>query len=171
MGNRRAAWAMIGSLIFFVLAPGTVAGLIPFWLTRWQVEGPFLGASILRAVGVVFVLAGLVSLVESFVRFAVVGLGTPAPVAAPTRLVVSGQYRHVRNPMYVAVLGIVLGQSLILGSFVLLQYAVLLWLLFHAFVVLYEERRLAAQFGASYDVYRQHVRRWWPRLKPWEAGC
>ena len=112
------------------------------------------------------ILAGLGSLLDSFARFVFVGLGTPAPVAPPTRLVVSGQYRHVRNPMYVAVLAIVIGQGLVLGSGVL-RYAALLWLLFHAFVVLYEEPRLGSRFGAPCEVYRRNVRRWWPRTKPW----
>ena len=151
-------------------APGTVAGLVPFWLTGWRVEEPLLRASILRVAGAVMACAGLVSLLDSFGRFVFVGRGTPAPIAPPTRLVVSGQYRHVRNPMYVAVLALVIGQGLILGSGVLLRYAAFLWLLFHLFVVLYEEPRLGARFGESYEVYRRNVGRWWPRIKPWAAA-
>ena len=78
----------------------------------------------------------------------------------PERLVVSGPYRHVRNPMYVAVLWLIVGQSLVLGSVVLLSYAGVVWLLFHAFVLLHEERVLARRFGASYEAYRGHVGRW-----------
>jgi protein-S-isoprenylcysteine O-methyltransferase Ste14 len=169
VSERRAPWILIGSLLFLVLVPGTVAGLVPFWLTGWRVEKPFLGASILRVAGASMVFVGLGSLLDSFARFVFLGLGTPAPVAPPARLVVSGQYRHVRNPMYVAILVIVIGQSLVLGSGVLLQYAGLLWLLFHMFVILYEEPRLGCQFGASYQAYRQNVRRWWPRVSPWDA--
>jgi protein-S-isoprenylcysteine O-methyltransferase Ste14 len=169
VSQRRSLWALIGSLLFLVLAPGTVAGVIPFWLTGWRVEGSFWSVSIARVAGVCTVVAGLASLLDSFGRFALVGLGTPAPVAPPTRLVVSGQYRHVRNPMYVAVLVIVIGQGLVLWSAVLLQYAALLWLLFHVFVVLYEEPTLASQFGEPYEVYRRNVRRWWPRIRPWDA--
>jgi protein-S-isoprenylcysteine O-methyltransferase Ste14 len=165
-GTRRP-WALVGSLFFLVLAPGTVAGWIPFWLTGWRVGRPFFDASSIRIVGAVVLLAGLASLLDSFARFALVGLGTPAPVSPPTRLVVSGQYRYLRNPMYVAVLAIVLGQGLVLASSVLLGYAVVLWILFHSFVVLYEERALAAQFGSGYEVYCRNVRRWWPRAKPW----
>jgi protein-S-isoprenylcysteine O-methyltransferase Ste14 len=164
------AWpAVAGSLFFLVVVPGTVAGAVPFWLSRWHVHPPFLGLAMLRAVGGALVLAGLASLVESVLRFGFVGLGTPAPIAPPTRLVVSGQYRHVRNPMYVAVVGIVLGQALLLGSSVLLRYAAVLSSLFFAFVLLYEEPALRARFGSSYDEYRQHVRRWWPRLRPWRG--
>ena len=169
MSKRRRLWAVMGSLLFLVLAPGTVAGLIPFWLTGWRVEESVSGDSILRVAGAPMIVAGLVSLLDSFARFAVVGLGTPAPVAPPTRLVVSGQYRYVRNPMYVAILVIVIGQGLVLGSGALLRYAAFLWFLFHMFVVLYEEPTLGSQFEASYEAYRRKVRRWWPRTRPWGA--
>ncbi len=115
MPERRWA-AVAGSLVFLVLVPGTVAGAIPFWMTGWRVHPPLLGLPASRVVGGVLVLLGLASLVESILRFAVVGLGTPAPVAPPTRLVISGQYRLVRNPMYVAVVAIVLGQALLLDA-------------------------------------------------------
>lgn len=160
-------WNLVASLVFLALVPGSVVGLVPYWLTGWQVEEPFPGASALRAPGALLVLAGLASLLDSIARFALVGLGTPAPVAPPTRLVVSGPYRHVRNPMYVAVVALVAGQGLVLGSGALLLYAALLWLLFHSFVVLYEEPRLASRFGGPYEEYRRNVGRWWPRIRPW----
>jgi protein-S-isoprenylcysteine O-methyltransferase Ste14 len=167
VSNRKRLWALIGSTAFLVLAPGTVAGVVPFWLTGWRVEGASQSASILRVAGAFMIVAGLVSLLDSFTRFAWVGLGTPAPVAPPTRLVVSGQYRNVRNPMYVAVLVIVIGQGLVLWSGILLRYAALLWFVFHMVVLLYEEPALGNQFGESYQAYRRNVRRWWPRLRPW----
>jgi protein-S-isoprenylcysteine O-methyltransferase Ste14 len=160
---------MMGSLVFFVMAPGTVAGWVPFWLTNWQIQRPLLGIPGLRVAGAILIIVGLASLVESFLRFAIVGLGTPAPVAPPTRLVISGQYRYVRNPMYLAVLGIVFGQSLLLGAAVLLRYGVVAWLVFHAVVLIYEEPTLGAQFGPSYEAYRRNVRRWWPRIRPWSG--
>jgi protein-S-isoprenylcysteine O-methyltransferase Ste14 len=161
--------AVTGSLVFLVLVPGTVAGAIPFWMTRWRVHPPLLGLVTSRVVGGLLVLVGLASLVESILRFALVGLGTPAPVAPPTRLVVSGQYRLVRNPMYVAVVAIVLGQALLLGSAGLLRYALALWGLFFAFVRLHEEPALRARFGASYEAYCRNVSRWWPRVRPWSG--
>jgi protein-S-isoprenylcysteine O-methyltransferase Ste14 len=167
--ERRAWRAIIGSLVFLLVAPGTVAGWVPFWLTGWRVRPPLLGASSLRVVGAALIILGVASLVESFLRFAIVGLGTPAPVAPPSRLVISGQYRHVRNPMYVAVVAILIGQALVLGSAVLLRYAAVVWLLFYAFTLLYEEPALRAQFGSSYEAYRQNVRRWWPRIRPWSS--
>ncbi|MDQ3792223.1 MAG: isoprenylcysteine carboxyl methyltransferase, partial [Actinomycetota bacterium] len=95
-------------------------------------------------------------------------LGTPAPVAAPERLVVGGVYRYVRNPMYVAVLTAIVGQALLLGRLVLLLYAAAAWLVVAAFVRLYEEPTLARRFGADYEVYRRAVPAWRPRLRPWE---
>lgn len=169
MSERRAAWVIPASVLFLVLAPGSVAGLIPFALTGWRVGRPFLDLPIGRAAGALLVGLGLASLLESFARFALRGLGTPAPVAPPTQLVVSGQYRYVRNPMYVAVLAIVLGQSLLLGSAVLLLYAGALWFIFHTWVVVYEERTLATRFGLSFQAYRAQVRRWWPRARPWRG--
>jgi protein-S-isoprenylcysteine O-methyltransferase Ste14 len=141
----------------------------PFWLSGWRVQPPLLGLPVLCVVGGALVLVGITSFVESVLRFALVGLGTPAPVAPTRRLVISGQYRHVRNPMYVAVVAIVLGQGLLLGSLAPLAYAVVLWVLFQAFVLIHEEPTLGARFGPSYEAYRLNVRRWWPRLRPWSG--
>ncbi|HEX9188640.1 MAG TPA: isoprenylcysteine carboxylmethyltransferase family protein [Vicinamibacteria bacterium] len=123
-----------------------------------------------RVAGAGLVLAGLVSLVECFVRFVVRGHGTPAPVAPPTRLVVTGQYRFVRNPMYEALVAAVVGQAAWLGSGALLAYAIVLWALFHLRVVSHEEPALARRFGAEYDAYRRGVHRWLPRARPWRSG-
>jgi protein-S-isoprenylcysteine O-methyltransferase Ste14 len=112
---------------------------------------------------------GLAGLVESFGRFAIHGRGTPAPVMPPTRLVVTGLYRYVRNPMYVAVLWIVVGQALFFGSRELLAYAALFWVTVHVWVLVYEEPALRARFGADYAAYCAAVRRWWPRLSPWRG--
>jgi protein-S-isoprenylcysteine O-methyltransferase Ste14 len=163
---RRSWWTIVGSLAWFMLAPGTLVGWLPFWITRWRVQAPLLGTPG-RVVGAAFIVTGFASLVESFARFALVGLGTPAPIASPTRLVVSGQYRHVRNPMYVAILAMLVGQSVVFGSIQLLRYAAVVWAILHIWVLFYEEPRLSAEFGASYDAYRRNVRRWWPRLRPW----
>ena len=161
--------ALLGSLVFLVLAPGTVAGLVPWWLSRWVQQLPFLGVAPLRAAGAVLLAAGVVALLDSFVRFAVRGLGTPAPVLPPGRLVVTGLYRHVRNPMYVAILSAVLGQALLLGERRVLGWGGVLWLAFHLFVVGYEEPTLRSKFGADYDAFRANVPRWIPRLTPWRG--
>ena len=104
-------------------------------------------------------------LLDSFARFALQGLGTPAPVAPPKHLVVTGLYRRVRNPMYVGVLAAVSGQALLFGSVRLLEYALLLGLAVHSFVFFYEEPTLRKQFGEEYERYRASVPRWIPRLR------
>jgi protein-S-isoprenylcysteine O-methyltransferase Ste14 len=159
--------AAVGAVLFFAVAPGAVAGVGPYLMTRWQAGPPLLGSLVVPIVGVVVIVVGLASLVESFVRFVVKGGGTPAPVAPPDELVVSGQYRLVRNPMYVAVIGVIVGQALALGRMVLAGYALLVWALFHLWAVAYEEPNLRRRFRASYGAYCSHVRRWVPRSRPW----
>jgi protein-S-isoprenylcysteine O-methyltransferase Ste14 len=154
MRKRRA---VVGSILFFVVAPGTVAGLIPWLPGFWP----------LRVVGLVLLVAGAGFLVSAFVRFVVEGLGTPAPVAAPQRLVVGGVYRYVRNPMYLAVLACIAGQALLLSQPVLWLDALVTAVAVVAFVRIYEEPALTAQFGEEYRVYRDAVPGWWPRLHPW----
>lgn len=162
--------AILGSLAMLIAGPGTIVGLVPWWLTRWHVRPPLLGLAPLRLVGVALLAASAVVLFDSFARFVLRGRGTPAPVLPPTRLVVTGLYRHVRNPMYVAVLAAVLGQALLFGSAPLLAYVLFLWGAFHAFVVAYEEPRLLRTFGAEYDAFRENVPRWIPRPRPWRGG-
>jgi protein-S-isoprenylcysteine O-methyltransferase Ste14 len=122
----------------------------------------------MRVLGAILLLAGLIVLIQAFVRFVVEGLGTPAPIAAPQRLVVGGLYRYVRNPMYVAVLAAIVGQALLLGQLGLLVYAAALWLISAGFVRWYEEPTLTRRFGVDYEAYRRAVPAWWPRLRPWK---
>ena len=100
-----------------------------------------------RAVGILLIVAGLPGLVDSFARFALQGLGTPAPIAPTQNLVVTGLYRYVRNPIYVAVVAVILGQAILFGDWRLILYGGLLWLAFHAFVVAYEEPALQRSLG------------------------
>ena len=161
--------AVLGSALFFVIAPCVAAGLIPWWITRWQMQPPFLGLGVIRILGVVLILAGVPGLVDSFARFALQGLGTPAPVAPPRKLVVTGLYRHVRNPMYVSVLAVVLGQALLLSDARLIAYGALFWLACHLYVIAYEEPTLTRTFGAEYEAFRANVPRWLPRVAPWRS--
>lgn len=163
----RRVLAIIGSAVFLVIAPGFIAGLAPRWISRWQMEAPFFGIPLFRVAGAVLIALGLVGLLDSFVRFAVQGLGTPAPVFPTRHLVVTGLYRYVRNPMYVAVVSTILGQGLVFGNVALLEYGGLVWVLFHLFVLGYEEPTLSASFGAEYKVFCAEVPRWIPRLTPW----
>ena len=165
----RRASAIIGSAIFLI-APGTVAGYVPWRMSHWQLAPPLLGFTPFRVIGILFIVAGLPVLLDSFARFAIQGLGTPAPVAPPQHLVVSGLFRYVRNPMYVAVLLLIFGQGLLFGSVAVLEYGLAVWLGFFAFVVLYEEPTLRRSFGDEYAQYCANVPRWIPRLKGWRLG-
>src|SRR5262245_11526764 len=117
------ASATIGTLVFLVVAPGIVAGLIPWLLTGWESRGPPPYRIPLMMAGLVLVAPGVIVLLQAFARFVVEGFGTPAPVAPTERLVVGGLYRYVRNPMYLAVAAIILGQALALRQLILLPYA------------------------------------------------
>ena len=161
--------AIIGSIVFLLVAPGIVAGLIPWWISGYRMEPALLGVELLRWLGVALLLLGAVLLVETFARFALQGLGTPAPIAPTKSLVVTGSYRFVRNPMYVAVVSLILGQALLLGSLGTLIWGGIVWLTVHLFVLSYEEPTLSRTYGEQYDRYRSNVRRWIPRLTPWSA--
>ena len=163
----RRGIAAAGSAIFFALAPGVMAGLIPWWLTGWDAKDTW---APLRVLGAALVVAGLVVLVHAFVRFVVEGVGSPAPIAPTEHLVVGGLYRYVRNPMYVAVAAIIVGQALVLGRPALLLYAAAFVGVTGAFVRGYEEPALRERYGADYETYRRAVPGWWPRLHPWQAG-
>jgi protein-S-isoprenylcysteine O-methyltransferase Ste14 len=159
--------SLLGSLVFLLLVPGSVAGYVPWRLTGYRLQPAFLGVRSTRSLGLALAVAGLAALLDCVLRFAWLGRGTPAPPLAPDRLVVSGLYRFVRNPMYLAVLLLVLGQALLFGSGALVLYAAGLLAAFHAFVRLYEEPSLARRHPADYARYRAAVRRWLPRLLPW----
>jgi protein-S-isoprenylcysteine O-methyltransferase Ste14 len=161
--------SLLGSLVFFSIAPATIAGWIPWMITSWRRQPPLLGGAASRWLGYALAAVGSISVVECFVRFALKGLGTPAPGAPAEHLVVSGLYRYVRNPMYAGVLAAIVGQALLFGSLLLLGYAALVWMFFFAFVVLYEEPHLQQRFGSAYMDYRASVRRWLPRITPWQG--
>jgi protein-S-isoprenylcysteine O-methyltransferase Ste14 len=150
-----------GSALFFALAPGTVAGLLPWSLTRWQVGTALPWA--VRLLGALLILAGLLVIVPAFVRFVVEGAGTPAPPAQTDRLVVGGPYRFVRNPMYDAVLLAIAGQAMLLGRWVLVVYGLAATAAMVGFVKGYEEPHLSQLYGAEYEGYRRAVPGWWPR--------
>src|SRR5215472_12477132 len=147
----RRTVAVLGTAIFFVFVPCVLAGLVPWWISRWEFRLSFLGVELTRFVGAALILAGVPGLVDSFVRFALQGLGTPAPIAPPQKLVVTGLYRYVRNPIYVAVVAIILGQAILLGDWRLVWYGALFWAFSHGFVVAYEEPTLKESFGAEYE--------------------
>ncbi len=156
------------SLLFLVLAPGTVTVLVPWLLMRHWPAG-FDATGPVRHAGLGLIVAGGMGLLLCFWDFARHGRGTPAPIDAPKRLVVRGLYRHVRNPMYVCVVTILIGEALRFGSRALAGWAVAVWLVFSLFVMLVEEPGLRKRFGAEYEGYCKKVGRWVPRISPWES--
>jgi protein-S-isoprenylcysteine O-methyltransferase Ste14 len=162
--------AAVGSLAFLIAAPGVVAGLVPWLLTGWQFTPMPAWWELLRVLGLALIVGGLVVLLRAFARFALEGQGTPAPFAPTEKLIVTGEYRYVRNPMYVAVLAMIAGQALLFGSASLVVHVLLVWLAVAVFVRFYEEPTLTRQYGRQYLEYRAAVPAWLPRLRPWRDG-
>ena len=156
--------ALVGTLIFTLLVPGSVIGVIPYVLSDGWTFHPPLAGEASRWLGAVLIALGAPLLFRFLSGFVREGHGTPAPIAPPKHLVVGGPFQWTRNPGYVAVLALVTGQGLLFGSGRLLVWAAVLAVGFHLFVILYEEPTLRATFGADYDDYCRRVPRWlqWP---------
>jgi protein-S-isoprenylcysteine O-methyltransferase Ste14 len=151
------------TLIFTILMPGTVGGLLPWLLAHGAQEPMPQVAPVWMVTGLLLLLLGVGLYLWCAGAFMFIGRGTPAPIDAPKALVVQGAYRWVRNPMYVAVLSVILGQALVFGSSLLIGYALLFWVIVHTFVIFVEEPSLRDQFRSSYDDYLHRVPRWIPR--------
>ena len=150
------------TLIFSILVPGTVAGVVP-WLLLQGSGGAVLLLPSIWMVGFLPLLLGVGLYLWCAGAFTFVGKGTPAPIDAPKVLVIQGPYHWVRNPMYIAVLSVVIGEAILFRSFLLVGYALLVGLVVHMFVVFVEEPSLRRQFGGSYETYLRTVPRWLPR--------
>jgi protein-S-isoprenylcysteine O-methyltransferase Ste14 len=150
--------------VFTVIAPGILIVLIPILLGSWHVGRISVERYSVGYLGWIPVFVGASMYVWSAFNFTFLGKGTPAPIAPPKKLVIRGLYRFVRNPMYTGALFILLGETVLFASVLVLGYAILRLLIWHRFVVLYEEPRLLARFGASYERYCSLVPRWLPRL-------
>jgi protein-S-isoprenylcysteine O-methyltransferase Ste14 len=156
--------AALGSTVFFLLAPGTMAGVVPWAITGWSGSPP--GVGVLDVLGGVLIGVGVAVVVTCFAQFVREGRGTPAPVAPTEVLVVGGLFRYVRNPMYVGVGAAIVGQALMFRSIPLAWWLAAFAIAVSTFVVVYEQPTLSRQFGASYDRYRREVPAWLPRLRP-----
>lgn len=160
------ARAWIGTIVFLLLAPGIVAGVIPWLITGWQWHDWAAATWVVVPLAWLTIAVGVAFLLYAFALFALHS-GTPAPVAPTRTLVVTGVYRFVRNPMYLAVLAIIVGQALLFGSWWLVLYATVVFVAVFGFVKGYEEPTLTRTYGDQYLDYRRHVPGWWPRLTPW----
>lgn len=153
------------ALIFTILVPGAVTVLIPFMLLPRYTIGPPMRLGVFRFTGAILILFGIVAYLRCAWDFATSGRGTPAPIAPPEDLVIRGFYRFVRNPMYVGILLVLTGEAILFGSPIHFGYAAGVFLLFHLFVVIYEEPILQRKFGSSYANYRATVSRWIPCVR------
>src|SRR5262249_16308208 len=151
--NPSAAWLAARSILWALLLPGVVTGYIPwrfFGLAEARVDGPG------QIVAVVIIAAGATLLAACIREFARQG-GTLSPVDPPKGLVVQGLYRYVRNPMYLSVTTILLGEALLIWSGAIALYWLAWFGVTNLFVLAYEEPHLRRQFGASYDEYTRKV--------------
>lgn len=154
------------SLLFLVLIPGTVAGYIPLRILEGDGGVPRPGLSVGTVLAGALTLFGAAVLLRCVWDFFSAGRGTLAPFDPPRRLVVRGLYRFTRNPMYNGVLAVLAGEAWLFRSTSLLQYAVVMFVIFHVVVLVYEEPALGSQFGQSYAAYRQAVPRWGFTARP-----
>ncbi|HEU4976637.1 MAG TPA: isoprenylcysteine carboxylmethyltransferase family protein [Baekduia sp.] len=157
--------ATLGSALFFLVGPGLEAGLGPLLLVLVAGHGDWPPAA--RLLGAAIVVAGLAVLAGVFIRFARDGGGTPSPAAPTRRLIVTGAYRHVRHPMYVATAAVIVGEALLVSAPVLLVAAAVYLLAMASLSRWVEEPRLRERFGAEHEAYRQAVPGWLPRGRPW----
>jgi len=154
--------SLLNTLLFTIFVPGTVAGWLPY---RLQGDSPATSNLGLRVIGILLIVIGTaIYLHTAFWGFALRGRGTPAPIAPTKKLVVEGLHRYVRNPMYIGVATIVLGQAVLYQSWHILEYLTNVLVIVQFFVLFYEEPTLAQQFGAEYEEYKKRVPRWIPRF-------
>ena len=158
-------WLAVRSVVWAALLPGVFVGYVPWRYFGLAHVGLDLAAPA-QLLGVVCLGVGAALLVLCIFEFARSGRGTLAPVDPPRDLVVRGLYRYVRNPMYVSVTVILLGEALLAGSWSLLVYWAAWFAAANLFVIGYEEPNLRRRFGASYEAYARRVGRWLPGWRP-----
>jgi len=151
---------IIRNIIFTILKPGVVVGLIPYIILRDKWDGIDLFSSIYQHIGLVLITAGLIILLHCIIRFVVEGRGTLSPIDPTQRLVVKGLYKYTRNPMYLGVSSILVGESLFTRSNDLWIYTLIVFIVFNIFIFLIEEPRLRKDFGEEYRQYFENVGRW-----------
>lgn len=149
-------WRLVKTLLFTLVMPGTVGVYLPQWMKNDGVALPVA----MRAAGLALFACGAAIYFWCAWDFVSKGLGTPLPIDAPRVLVVKGLYRFTRNPMYVGVLSVILGQALYYGSLRVARYGGVVLAGFYLFVLFYEEPKLRRLFGEQYEEYCRNVPRW-----------
>ncbi len=158
MGKRLSL--IVKTLVFIVLVPGTVAVIVPSTIVKSAAPFAMMLSFFPNNLGLLPTLAGLSICLWCFWDFFNKGRGTPSPFDPPKQLVVVGLYRYVRNPMYIGIILMILGEAIMFSSFLLMLYLVILLVIFHTGVVYYEEPKLRAEFGEKYANYLISVPRW-----------
>ena len=147
------------NLVFTILQPGLVAGLIPYLIIK-EYDGVYQDCFPIAFWGYVLFIIGLAIMIYCIVSFGTRGLGTLSPAFPTQKLVLQGLYKYSRNPMYVGVLMILIGEAIVFKSIHLSVYTLLVFLGFHLFIIYFEEPRLKRDFGEEYKAYMTEVRRW-----------
>lgn len=155
-------FSLLKTLIFIILGPGTITVLIPYTLLSYGAEFSLNG---FRLIGVFPIAFGAVIDLRCAWDFAITGRGTPAPIDPPKVLVSKGLYRLVRNPMYIGIGLVLLGEAILFASWILFSYALIVLIVAHLFVIFYEEPTLKRKFGTAYEDYTKAVQRWIPRIR------
>jgi protein-S-isoprenylcysteine O-methyltransferase Ste14 len=168
----RAIW-IVRHAFAIVILPGTMTILIPWWVIRGNAIAFRMPAGLLDWLcvigGALFFVAGFVLFVATVYLFATRGRGTLAPWDPPSRLVIDGPYRYVRNPMIAGVIFIIIAEALIFRSLSLAEWAAAFLLLNAIHFPLIEEPGLERRFGEEYRQYKRHVGRFIPRIRPWNG--
>lgn len=152
---------VLRNLFFTILQPGVVVGLIPYWILGRNFSDTFKEPfTLLQYAAIVLFATGLAILLYCIGLFAVKGKGTLSPADETKRLVISGLYKHSRNPMYIGVTLMLVAEAIFFSSASLWIYTAIVFLCFNLFIILHEEPRLKRDFGAEFDHYRKSVRRW-----------
>jgi protein-S-isoprenylcysteine O-methyltransferase Ste14 len=158
----RALFPVLNTILFTIFVPGTVIVYVPYRLLGGFGRPP---GGPLAWIGATCVVLGAAVYFRCAWEFAVHGLGTPAPIAPTKYLVTTALHRYIRNPMYVGVLLVVLGEATLYRSLLVLEYAAFFFVAVNLFIVFYEEPTLRRQFGESYEEYKRTVPRWIPKLR------
>jgi protein-S-isoprenylcysteine O-methyltransferase Ste14 len=166
----RRSFLALRAVFFVLVLPGTVAGYLPFRIINATGRSGAIGFSVSSVAASALTLAGIGVLTKCVWDFFAAGQGTLAPIDPPRFLVVQGLYRITRNPMYNGVLAILLGEAWLFASIAVLEYALAVFLVFHLFVLFYEEPALESRFGEAYRVYRKAVPRWGLTVRPFHDG-
>lgn len=152
------------TILATIFVPGTACILVPYLILRATNATIKRPTSPAQVIAILVILSGIYMIVWVSTTFVRQGRGTPVPVEPPTRLIIKGLYRYVRNPMYVGAVLVVLGEALYFRSIWLLVYAIAIWAMLHAALLVFEERQLKERFGPDYEQYLRAVPRWIPKI-------